>query len=146
PGFFSVNLRASKTIGFGGAPAAAAGGGDAAGQGGRRGGGGGGGGRRGGGGGGRGGGGGGRGGGGGGTLGGEGSGETASRYNLTFSVNVQNLFNRTNLGTPIGNLNSPLFGQSTGGSGRFGFGGGGGGGGQQTAGNRRVELQLRLSF
>ena len=133
PGFFAVNLRASKTIGFGGETAAA--GADAAGQGGRRGGGGGG--RRGGG-GGR--GGGGR--GGGGTFGGGGEGgETASRYNMTFSVNVQNLFNRTNLGTPVGNLSSPLFGQSTGGSGRFGFGGG-----AQTAGNRRVELQLRLSF
>ncbi|MCA1619293.1 MAG: carboxypeptidase regulatory-like domain-containing protein, partial [Acidobacteria bacterium] len=121
PSFYSVNLRASKTFGFGEAPANRAAAGGAGGGGGRRGGGGGGGGggRRGGGGGG---GGGGRGGGG---EGGEGS---ESRYNLTLSVNVQNLFNNPSLGAPVGNLNSPFFGQSIGGNGRFGFGGGGGGG------------------
>ena len=66
----------------------------------------------------------------------------SQRYNLTFSVNVQNLLNRTNPGAPVGNLSSPLFGQPTTTAGRFGFGGGG----AQAAGNRRVELQLRLSF
>jgi len=56
---------------------------------------------------------------------------------------VQNLLNRANLGTPVGNLSSPLFGQTNTSGGRFGgFGGGGGSGG----GNRRVELQLRFSF
>ena len=34
------------------------------------------------------------------------------RYNLTFSVNARNIFNFVNLATPIGNLNSPLFGRS----------------------------------
>ncbi|HEV7859143.1 MAG TPA: carboxypeptidase regulatory-like domain-containing protein [Pyrinomonadaceae bacterium] len=133
PAFFSVNLRASKTWGFGEAQGASG----AGGAGGGRGSGGGGGGGRGGG---------GR--GGGGAGGGEGGGafgdsnETAKRYNLTFSANVQNLFNRTNAGTPTGNLSSPFFGLSNSTAGGFGFGGGG----NQAAGNRRVELQLRFSF
>jgi hypothetical protein len=139
PAFFSVNTRLSRTFGFGGTTAdaragAAAGAGGGGGRGGRGGGGGGGG--------GRGGGGGGRGGGGGQgeSLGGGGS---EQRYNLTLSLNVQNLFNHSNLGAPIGNLSSPLFGQATSGAGRFGAGGGSG---NQTSGNRRVELQLRFSF
>jgi hypothetical protein len=134
PGFYSVNLRTSKTFGFGEVAARAAGAG-----GGRRGGGGG---RRGGGGGGRGGGGRGGGGGGGGESFGGGDGPEY-RYNLTLSVNVQNLFNHPSLGTPVGNLNSTFFGQSLNGGGRFGAGGGGGGGG---TGSRRVDLQLRFSF
>jgi uncharacterized membrane protein YgcG len=130
PSFFSVNMRMSKTFGFGEVASANAGAGGGGG-GGRRGGGGRGGGGRGGG---------GRGGGGGGeTFGGEG---TEHRYNLTLSVSVQNLFNHPSLGTPAGNLNSPFFGQSVGGGGRFGFGGGGG----QNGGARRVDLQLRFSF
>ncbi|HEX6184372.1 MAG TPA: carboxypeptidase regulatory-like domain-containing protein [Pyrinomonadaceae bacterium] len=143
PGFYSVNMRVSKTIGFGEVAAPRPGAGGAAG-GGRRGGGGGGGGRRGGGGGGRGGGGrgGGRGGGGGGESFGGGDGPEY-RYNLTLSVNVQNLFNHPSLGTPVGNLNSPFFGQAVGSGGRFGAGGGGGG---QGGGARRIDLQLRFSF
>jgi Carboxypeptidase regulatory-like domain/TonB dependent receptor len=129
PAFFTVNLRASKTFGFG-AVAEGRGGGGGGGGGGRRGGGGGGG-RRGGF------GGGGRGGGGG---GGDAEG-TERRYNLTLSLSAQNLFNRANEGTPIGNLSSPLFGQSGTSAGRFGAREGG-----QSAGNRRVELQLRFSF
>ncbi|HEX8457254.1 MAG TPA: TonB-dependent receptor [Pyrinomonadaceae bacterium] len=133
PSFFVVNLRTSKSFGFGGliAPTAGAGG-DATGGGGGRGGAGRGGGRGGRGGGGR------RGGGGG--AGGDVS--ERYRYNLNLSVNVQNLFNNTNAGQPVGNLSSPLFGQSIGTAGGFGRGGGGG----QAAGNRRVELQLRFSF
>jgi hypothetical protein len=131
PSFFSVNLRASKTWGFG----EAVGGGASSGAGGGRRGGGGGGGR-----GGRGGGFGGGGGQGGGAFGGD-AGEGASRYNLTFSVNVQNLFNRTNEGTPIGNLSSPFFGLSNTTAGGFGNGGQ-----NMAAGNRRVEMQLRFSF
>jgi hypothetical protein len=102
-------------------------GGRGGGGGGRRGGGGGGGGRRGGGGGGRG--------------GGGGEESTEHRYNLTLSMSVQNLFNRANEGTPVGNLGSPLFGQSLTTAGRFGARDGG-----QSAGNRRVELQLRFTF
>ncbi|HYN86639.1 MAG TPA: carboxypeptidase regulatory-like domain-containing protein [Pyrinomonadaceae bacterium] len=130
PSFFNLNLRASKTIGFGDVVEGGGGGGGGRGGGGRRGGGGGGG-RRGG-------------GGRGGRGGGEGGEAVNRRYGLTFSVNVQNLLNSTNEGTPVGNLSSPLFGQSVTTAGRFGRGGGGGGG--DTAGNRRVELQLRFSF
>lgn len=113
PSFAVVNLRISKTFGFGGEVANVAGGGG----GGRRGGGGG---RRG---------------------GGGGNAETRSRYNLNLSVNVQNLFNNTNEGVPIGNLSSPFFGISNSSAGGFGRGGG-----AQAAGNRRVNLQVRFNF
>lgn len=66
-----------------------------------------------------------------------GSGE--KRYELTVGLRVQNLFNRTNGTTPVGNLASPLFGQSLQSVGPFG-------GGLTTAGNRRVDLQLRFGF
>jgi hypothetical protein len=56
---------------------------------------------------------------------------------------VLNLFNHPSLGSPVGNLNSPFFGQSVNSGGRFGAGGGGGGAG---AGSRRIDLQLRFSF
>jgi uncharacterized membrane protein YgcG len=129
PSFFSVNLRIGKTIGFGpeivSTPRGGAGGGAGAGRGGRGGGGRGGGGR------------------GGGGFGGGGDGESSGRrYNLTLSVNIQNLLNHTNLGTPIGNLSSPLFGQSNTTAGGFGAGGGA----NLSAGNRRVELQARFTF
>jgi hypothetical protein len=63
-----------------------------------------------------------------------------SRYNLTFSVQVENILNRTNLAPPEGNLSSPYFGQSLRTTGGFR------GGGNTSAGNRRVTLQLRLTF
>jgi hypothetical protein len=69
------------------------------------------------------------------------------RYQMTFSVNVNNLLNHANLGVPVGNLSSPLFGLARASSGGFGgFGPGGGGGGGGAAGNRRVELQVRFNF
>lgn len=148
PAFFSVNLGLSKTFGFGEVPGARAanssqqgdgGGGSAGGRGGGRGGG-------------AAGGRGGRGGGGGfnpfggGAQGGGGGGSARAsaekRYNLTVSIRAQNLFNRTNGGTPVGNLLSPFFGESLSTAGGFGFGPGG----SSAAGNRRVELQLRFSF
>ncbi|HEX8130104.1 MAG TPA: carboxypeptidase regulatory-like domain-containing protein [Pyrinomonadaceae bacterium] len=168
PGQFTVNMRINKSFGFGEMPGAASrrqtaangqtpAGGEqtppAAGGGGRRGGQGGGGRAGGGGGGGRGGAGGGggaRGGGGGGAFGqggifgaGGGGGSEQKRYNLTLGININNIFNRTNLGPFIGNLSSSLFGQAIQSGGGFGFGGGGGGG---AAGNRRVEAQIRFSF
>jgi hypothetical protein len=132
PAFFTTNVRISKTWGFGGERAlvGAGAGGQTGGGRGQRGAGGGGG-------------GGGRGGGGRGGMGGggdEAGGATAERYNLTFSVNIQNLFNNVNLAPPVGNLSSPFFGQSTSTAGRFGFGG------AQAAGNRTVEASLRFSF
>lgn len=62
-----------------------------------------------------------------------------SRYIFNLSANFQNLLNNTNEALPIGNLSSPLFGFSNSGAGRFGGGG-------QSAGNRRIEFQLRFNF
>lgn len=63
------------------------------------------------------------------------------RYNLTFSVNFQNILNHVNLNNPVGNIGSSLFGQSTATTG--GFGGFGGGVG---AYNRRIDASIRFSF
>ena len=159
PGYFSVNMRVSKTWSFGSTAASRAAaarqnqqGQAQAGAGGGRGGRDGGGGRIPGGGpsmamGGGGGQAGPRGGGGG--IPGMGGGGTAEgkRYSMQFSVNFSNLFNNVNLSTPVGNLSSPSFGQSLALGGGFGgFGGGGGGGGGGGAGNRRVSAQLSFNF
>jgi hypothetical protein len=79
-------------------------------------------------------------GGGGGGFGGPGGGGNG-RYNLTFSLNFQNLLNHPNFNNPVGNLGSALFGQSTATAG--GFGGFGGG---VAAYNRRIDAQIRFSF
>ena len=128
PSFFGVNMRVSKTFGFGGGSApAAVGGGQGGGRGGRRGGGGAGPAMM-----------------GGGMRGGPGGGgDGRSPYSLTIGVNFSNLLNTVNLGTPIGSLSSDRFGQSTSTNGGFGgFGGFGGG----TGPNRRIELQARFSW
>src|SRR5204863_9522526 len=39
-------------------------------------------------------------------------GAEAKRYTLQLSVNFLNILNNVNLGTPVGNLSSPFFGQS----------------------------------
>ena len=57
---------------------------------------------------------------------------------LTFTALSRNLLNHPNLAMPVGNLSSSLFGQST------GLISGGGGG--SASGNRRIEIQVRLSF
>jgi hypothetical protein len=130
PAHFSMNLRLSKSFGFGKKKEATAttlgGPGGAGGTFGR-----------GPGGGGRGGGGfgGGRGG------GGQDAGSTNSRYSLTFSVSARNIFNNVNLALPIGNLSSPLFGQSNGIVSGFGPGGGGG-----ATANRKIDLQVSFNF
>ena len=131
PGSFLVNLNFNKTIGFGGSKETASAGGTQ-GQGGGRGG--------------RGGGGRGPGGGmmGGGPGGGFFGGAGDKPYNLTFGLQITNLFNRVNLGNPVGNLSSDRFGQYTSTSGG-GFGGRFGGGGSGTA-NRIVTLSMRFSF
>ncbi len=130
PSQFTVNLRLSKTWGFGevkggpGGPGGAdggmraPGGGFGGGMGGP----------------------GGRGGGGprgGGFGGGEGS--TNHRYNMTFTANARNLFNTNNPGNPISVLSSPLFGTSNSLAGGFGPGG-------TSVTNRRLELGLRFAF
>lgn len=94
---FTLNMRLSKTFGFGEKKETAARGGPSGGTFGRgpggphgeHGGG----------------------GGGGGMFGGN---PSDSRYNLTFSVNGRNIFNHVNVSNPIGTLSSPSFGQSNG--------------------------------
>lgn len=63
------------------------------------------------------------------------------RYGLTLSVQLQNIFNHTNPGTLVGNLRSPLFGQTNTTAGSFGLGLG-----STSAGNRRIEGQIRFTF
>jgi hypothetical protein len=141
PAQFSLNLRLSRTWGWGeragGANPTPNGGGFNGGGGGRGGGGGFGGG------GGRGGGGGGFGGGGRGGFGGLGGGNTGKRYNLTATITARNAFNHVNYAAPVGVLGSPFFGEST----ALNFGQGAGfGGNTGAAGNRKVEMQLRFQF
>lgn len=117
PGMFAVNLRLSKSLGFGarigsaapgsmsgGAPNMPGGNGPGGGHGGHH------------------------------------DRDTASsdkRYTLTFSVAARNLFNRVNLDTPVGNLSSPVFGRSTS---IHGFGHG------SASANRTIDFQVRFSF
>ena len=129
PTLFTMNLRLSKTFGFG--REVGAGQGPRSGQGG------------GGGGGGRGGPGGGLGGRGLSGAGGPGGGPfsaaaaTNRRYNLTFSVSARNVLNRVNLAPPTGTLSSPLFGESNAlAGGPYSFG----------SATRRIDLQVLFSF
>jgi hypothetical protein len=69
-----------------------------------------------------------------------GGGGNSGRYNLTFSLNFQNILNHPNFNNPVGNLGSLLFGQSTSTTGFGGFGGG------NAAFNRRIDAQIRFSF
>jgi len=124
PNHFTLNLRLSKTFGFGperkAAPGAQAGSGGTSGpfgggMGGPRG----------------------SGGGGRGGSGGFGGPASNRRYSLTLSVNARNVLNNVNRSTPIGNLSSQLFGQSNGLA---------GGPFSSAASNRKVELQASFSF
>jgi hypothetical protein len=61
-------------------------------------------------------------------------------YKLTFSTYAVNVFNRTNRGTPIGNLTSPLFGTANSlNNFRFGIAG-------NNAYNRAINLQVAFNF
>jgi len=62
---------------------------------------------------------------------------TNHRYSLTFSVAARNIFNHVNLATPVGNLSSSLFGLSNGLE-RQPF--------SQSTSNRRIDLQATFSF
>jgi Carboxypeptidase regulatory-like domain len=121
-GNLTINLRVSRSWGFGetttspGRPGGAGGGPRGGGLGGGRGGGGG--------------------GGRGGFLGGA---ATNKRYNLIASVDIRNLLNSVNPSAPVGTLGSPFFGEAQ------GIVSGFGGGATQSA-NRRLEMQLRFSF
>ena len=76
-------------------------------------------------------------------------GSTEHPYNLTFSLNVENVFNHLNPAGYQGVITSPQFLQAT--SVNTGFGGGGpgagpGGPGGSAANNRRLTLGVRFSF
>lgn len=73
-------------------------------------------------------------------FGGPGGGGSNGRYNLTFSLNFNNLLNHPNFNNPVGNIGSSLFGQSTATTGFGGFGNAAG------AYNRRIDAQIRFSF
>jgi hypothetical protein len=114
PNLFSLNLRLAKTFGFGEKKGSSSGtGGGWHGPGGR-----------------------------GGGLGGRGlsgggpnlfaGGAENSRFSLEFSANVRNVFNIINLGPPVGNIGSPLFGQSNTVNGWMGY--------------RHLDLQVRFNF
>jgi hypothetical protein len=117
PGYAGINLRVSKTFGFGTTKFAGTVGGARAGGGGGRGGG----------------------GFGGGPGGGFGGAETGHRYNLTISINARDALNHENLSTPIGVMTSPYFGQATGIAGGFAAE-------STSAEQRRIDLQLRFAF
>jgi hypothetical protein len=121
PGRFSLNLRLSKTFGFGAKKEATGIGGPSGGAFGR-----------------------GPGGPGGGQHGGGdrgggmfGGGANNNRYNLTFSVAGRNIFNNVNVATPIGNLSSPLFGEANSLA---------GGPYSSSTANRRIDLQVSFNF
>ena len=62
---------------------------------------------------------------------------TDRRFNLTFTVSARNVLNRVNLSTPVGELSSPLFAQSNALA----------GGPYSSAGaSRRIDLQVLFSF
>ncbi len=125
PGRFTMNLRLSKTFGFGKKTEAAnAGAGGGSGAGGTFGRGPGGGPRE-------------RGGFGGRGPGGPDGGISNHRYSLTFSVSSRNIFNHVNTDTTIGNLSSSLFGLSNG-LARQPF--------SQSTSNRRIDLQVSFNF
>jgi len=57
---------------------------------------------------------------------------------LTITALSRNALNHPNVALPVGNLSSLLFGQSSALV--------SGGGGSSASGNRRIELQIKLSF
>lgn len=119
PAQFTLNLRFSRTWGFGETKFSGPSGGARANSGGGRG--------RG------------FGGFGGGGPRGGGSGLTEHRYNLTLSISARNLLNHVNYAPPVGVMGSPFFLQSTAIAGGFAA--------EQTpTNNRRLDLQLRFQF
>jgi hypothetical protein len=83
-----------------------------------------------------------RGGGGGPGGGGDMGGSSGRRYSLTASMMFHNLLNTVNPAAPIGSLNSPEYGQAI----SQASGGFGGPGGAAQAFNRRIDFSLRFSF
>jgi hypothetical protein len=62
---------------------------------------------------------------------------SGQRYSLTFGISARNLLNNVNEGTPVGVISSPIFGQANSlAGGPFG----------SPASNRRVDMQVTFSF
>jgi hypothetical protein len=78
-------------------------------------------------------------------MGGPGGPAGAAKYNLTLSLNVQNVLNHVNFAAPNGNLTSPNFGRSLAVAGG-GFGGFGGFAGGNSGPNRKIYLNARFTF
>jgi hypothetical protein len=72
-----------------------------------------------------------------------GPGKTNRKYNITVSMSIRNILNHTNPGPIIGNITSPLFGQA---NQPAGASTSGGTGFSESANNRRLELQTRITF
>jgi hypothetical protein len=70
------------------------------------------------------------------------AGPSNRRFNLTVSMSALNLINHNNPGPIIGNITSPLFGRANQPAG----GAAGSGGFSENANNRRLELQMRFTF
>ena len=66
---------------------------------------------------------------------------TPRRFNLVIAVSARNLLNHNNPGPVIGNISSPIFGRSN-----QVAGAPNGEGFYETAANRKLELQMRLTF
>lgn len=69
--------------------------------------------------------------------------KTGRRYSLAISAAIRNLLNHNNPGPIIGNITSPLFGRA---NQPYGVGSVGGTGFSESADNRRLEFQTRLTF
>jgi hypothetical protein len=69
---------------------------------------------------------------------------TGRKYNLTIGAQAQNLFNQVPYAIPVSSLNNPRFGQSISLGGFYGGGGGPGGGGSNAV--RRIMLQASFNF
>lgn len=120
PGFLGVNLRVSKTWGFGTTKFKGPSGGTRASSGGGHGGGG-------------------FGGFGMGGFHGMGGSSSEHRYNLTLSANCRNILNRTNFNSPVGTITSPQFLEPNGITGGYSA--------ENTSSeNRRMDLMLRFTF
>jgi hypothetical protein len=62
---------------------------------------------------------------------------TGQRFSLTLAVSARNIFNNVNLSTPVGNLSSPLFGRANGLAGQPY---------SSSTANRRIDLQATFTF
>lgn len=69
--------------------------------------------------------------------------KTGHRFSLAISLSIRNLLNHNNAGPIIGDLTSPLFAHA---NQPYGVGTLGGTGFSESANNRRLEFQTRLTF